>query len=158
MREDILEGLKSAILRGESLKQAMQSLYNAGYDAKDIEEAARFLQTASALATRSVSKEEILKKTIQNLYSKGYERKKIEETAKVLQKGKPKLTKGQILPIDKTIPKVPPRVSGYGRRKFKRQKFIFITVLTFVLLVLVGTLIGIFLFRKELLDLLGRLF
>ena len=44
MKEDILNGLKNALSRGESLQQAMQSFYNAGYELKDIEEAARELQ------------------------------------------------------------------------------------------------------------------
>ena len=44
MKEDILEGLKSAVSKGESLRQAMQSFYNAGYKKGEIEEAARDLQ------------------------------------------------------------------------------------------------------------------
>jgi cobalamin biosynthesis Mg chelatase CobN len=42
--EDILGGLKTAILRGFSLKDAMISFYNAGYKKEEIEEAARNLQ------------------------------------------------------------------------------------------------------------------
>ena len=45
MKEDILEGLKNALAKGESLQQAMQSFHNAGYEMKDIEEAARELQS-----------------------------------------------------------------------------------------------------------------
>lgn len=41
MREDILIGIELAVSRGQSLKQAMQSFYNAGYDKGEIEEAAR---------------------------------------------------------------------------------------------------------------------
>jgi len=44
VREDILGGLKSALLRGYTLKDAMISFYNAGYVKEDIEEAARKLQ------------------------------------------------------------------------------------------------------------------
>ena len=44
MNEDILEGLKNALSKGESLKYAMQSFYNAGYDVKEIQEAARALK------------------------------------------------------------------------------------------------------------------
>ncbi len=43
-REDILGGLKSALMRGYSLKDAMISFYNAGYSKEDIEESARTLQ------------------------------------------------------------------------------------------------------------------
>ena len=44
MREDILGGLKSALIRGETLKRAMMTLYNSGYKKNDIEEAAAALQ------------------------------------------------------------------------------------------------------------------
>lgn len=42
-REDVLGGLKAALERGESLKRAMISFYNAGYKKEEIEEAARSL-------------------------------------------------------------------------------------------------------------------
>ncbi len=44
MREDILGGLKSALIRGETLKKAMMTFYNSGYKKNDIEEAAAALQ------------------------------------------------------------------------------------------------------------------
>lgn len=44
IREDIIGGLKSALTRGYSLKDAMVSFYNAGYKKEEIEEAARRLQ------------------------------------------------------------------------------------------------------------------
>lgn len=44
VNKEILGGLKSALERGQSLKQAMMSLYNAGYRKEEIEEAARALQ------------------------------------------------------------------------------------------------------------------
>ena len=48
--EEILEGLKLATARGESLQQAMQSFYNAGYKKEDIENAARVLQEQQSIA------------------------------------------------------------------------------------------------------------
>ena len=44
MKDDILEGLKNALSKGEQLQNAMQSFHNAGYEMKDIEEAAHELQ------------------------------------------------------------------------------------------------------------------
>jgi len=44
VREDILGGLRNALARGQSLKQAMMSFYNAGYIKQEIEEAAKALQ------------------------------------------------------------------------------------------------------------------
>ena len=43
VREDILGGLRNALARGQPLKQAMMSFYNAGYLKEEIEEAARAL-------------------------------------------------------------------------------------------------------------------
>ncbi len=40
----VFEGLKEALRKGESLKQAMMSFYNAGYVKEQIEQAARALQ------------------------------------------------------------------------------------------------------------------
>jgi len=44
VREDILGGLRTALARGQSLRQAMMSFYNAGYIKQEIEEAARAVQ------------------------------------------------------------------------------------------------------------------
>ncbi len=40
VKEEIVEGLKMAISKGEPLEKAMASFYNAGYKKEDIEEAA----------------------------------------------------------------------------------------------------------------------
>jgi len=45
VREDIIEGLRAAMARGQTLRQAMMSFYNAGYVKDEIEEAARVMQT-----------------------------------------------------------------------------------------------------------------
>lgn len=47
VRDDILGGLNSALARGQSLRQAMMSFYNAGYQKLEIEEAARFLKSGN---------------------------------------------------------------------------------------------------------------
>lgn len=44
MNEEIAEGIKFAMSKGESLQQAMQSFYNAGYKKEEVEEAAKNLQ------------------------------------------------------------------------------------------------------------------
>jgi uncharacterized integral membrane protein len=49
MREDIFFGIKNAIFKGESLKQAMMSFYRAGYKKEEIEEAARAYQAEKRL-------------------------------------------------------------------------------------------------------------
>lgn len=41
--EFIVEGLKVALSKGDSMQRAMDSFYNAGYDPREVEEAARNL-------------------------------------------------------------------------------------------------------------------
>jgi len=49
-KAEIVEGIKMALARGESLEQAMMSFYNAGYLKEDIENAAREVQMATSRA------------------------------------------------------------------------------------------------------------
>lgn len=44
-KEDILGGLRNAMSKGASLKDAMQSFYNAGYKKEEIEQVAREFQS-----------------------------------------------------------------------------------------------------------------
>ena len=48
VNKDILAGLRSAIVRGYSLDEAMISFFNAGYKKEEIEESARALQTETS--------------------------------------------------------------------------------------------------------------
>lgn len=73
VNEEILGGLKSALSRGETLKQAMMSFYNSGYKKEEIEEAARIVQRENI----------VIKKPMQ---------KKIVPTSKKPLKTKPKKT------------------------------------------------------------------
>ena len=45
--EEIVEGLRFAMNKGESLLKAMMSFYNAGYSKLEVEEAARMLSQPS---------------------------------------------------------------------------------------------------------------
>ena len=55
VKEEIVEGLKYAVAKGESLPKAMMSFYNAGYLKKDVEEAARALQAPQLPQTQQVT-------------------------------------------------------------------------------------------------------
>lgn len=44
-KEEIVEGLRQAVSKGEPLNKAMMTFYNAGYIKEEIEEAARVMQT-----------------------------------------------------------------------------------------------------------------
>ena len=64
MRDEIFEGLKNALARGESLQAAMESFHNAGYTEAEIQEAARALQPQIPSYPLNINPEEVLKKPI----------------------------------------------------------------------------------------------
>lgn len=49
VRQDILEGLKSALARGQTLKEATVSFYNSGYAKQDVDEAVQAFSTNQPL-------------------------------------------------------------------------------------------------------------
>jgi hypothetical protein len=50
VNEAILEGLKNALAKGESLQSAMQSFMNAGYNSAEVEEASRNLHVPAGFS------------------------------------------------------------------------------------------------------------
>ena len=84
VREDIVAGLKQAISKGESLRQAMMSFYKAGYKKEEIEEAARFLQSEQVQErmTMTYSETQENKKPIQNIpkYNPPSQERQIQQT------------------------------------------------------------------------------
>jgi hypothetical protein len=92
VNEEIVGGIKNALERGDSLRDAMMSFFNAGYDRKEIEEAAAVLLH--------------------------YPIKKAETKTPVpeIKKVEPKVEhKIELIPI----PKVVQKVSSYGEEKPK---------------------------------------
>lgn len=55
VNEEILGGIESAISRGQSMRNAMMSFYNAGYKKEEIEEAAKLIQISLAGRTTTPS-------------------------------------------------------------------------------------------------------
>ena len=124
---DILEGLKFAISRGETLQQAMQSFYNAGYDRKDIEESAKALQ--SQIHQEQIQKPKLVKSE-----------NNIKKPAKLSGLQPPKTTQ---------------KISNYEQEKNPRKKMILIV--TSLLIVLIVILAGIFFFRENLLEFFSKI-
>jgi len=124
-KEKILEGLKYAIARGESLPKAMMSFYNAGYLKQDIEEAARALQTPQLPQTQFAQPTQ-----------------------------KPTKQQAQQPSQMPQAPVVSQKVSAYGEKPKTMGKAL-IFILVFFLILLLGILVAVFLFRDELSELLG---
>jgi hypothetical protein len=67
MNNEILQGLKIAVQRGQSLRDAMMSFYNAGYKKQEIEEAARHISISSPVQQKQNSQQQILQKSKQQI-------------------------------------------------------------------------------------------
>jgi len=118
VNKEILGGLRLATSKGDSLRKAMTTFYNAGYIKEEIEEAARELG------------KEGVKTTL----------KQVPETKpnKPIKKEKLKSKK-----LSKEIPK---QVSAYGKKEkpMKKRLKVVLIVLGIFALIIVGTLIAFF--------------
>ncbi len=129
VNQEIFFGLKSALERGQTLKRAMFSFYNAGYEKQEIEEAARELRGEGATSMPS---------------------EKLEApSSKVIEKAMKQATQ--------EISKVSHQVSSYGELKTKNGNLAII-ILIVVLVLLLGALIAIFLLREQVIAWLSKLF
>ncbi len=131
VKEEILAGLKYAIAKGEPLAEAMMSFYNAGYLKKDVEEAARVLQTSQLPQTQPLQ----------------------QPTQPVKQPLKQQVQPKQIPPAPVRVIQ---RVSEYKKRPKILGKAIII-MLVFFLVFLLGILVTVFLFREELANFIGNI-
>lgn len=162
--DDILGGIKAAIERGHNLKEAMVTLYNAGYSKEEIEEAAR---------------KYMMGKTEDNLYRKPVKKKeKNVEVEKEEEVSKEEVHEGDISRSaghkpdlaakkkineeehkNKQFVKSKQKVSNYDEVSKKKRKMEPTTMILIALLILlIGVLVTVFLFKAELVDFFNRLF
>ncbi|MEM3091308.1 MAG: hypothetical protein QXD05_01110 [Candidatus Pacearchaeota archaeon] len=127
VKEEIVEGLKMALSKGESLEKAMMSFFNAGYLKEDIEDAARYLQAPKLNSNK-----------IQNFYPSENQKLQTEVYNKSLpySSGTP------------TEQKIIQKVSNYQEKSNKMGTVITI-ILVFILIVLIGVLVGLIIFKEE---------
>lgn len=163
--DDILGGLKAAIERGEPLKDAMMSFYNAGYAKEDIEEAARrYMMESSEQNVMSLPSKDTLKKP--DNYIKKEETKEVvkeklipnemPEPSKKLEVVKslnPEPSKG-FFGMFKSKPK---SISDYNAIPKKKKKFEPMTIILVSLLLFLILVLGVvLLFKQELIDLFNK--
>lgn len=144
VNQEILEGLKLALSRNESLQSAMQSFYNVGYGKQEIEEAARALQLE--IFQRQYNQQPTQQNTItqkrispQVIPQRKTEYKPLEAPPSTEQTQKP-------ISIQK--------VSNYERE----QRDIISIILIIILIVLLGTLVSVFIFKQKIVEFLNTLF
>ncbi len=135
--ENISEGLKLAVSKGETLQQAMQSFYNAGYKKENIESAARLL---TPNVTQPIQPQE---STIPQKQPIIPQQPQLKPVQKVSSYGQPLPQQQVPLP-----PKPVQKVSSYGAKKQRNPKVIMI-ILVIILLIVFGGAIGGILFFKD---------
>ncbi len=133
VNEDILGGIETAVSRGESIESVMRTFYNSGYSKEDIEWAAKAFQLKES-------------------------RKSVEPVQQ-----KPKIV--PIIPVkEKPLPEqfmkkpfVRQNVSNYEQASQFKERIILIVLISSLLLLL-GILAAVFLFRTQLVNFINSLF
>lgn len=174
----LVEGIKEAMKKGESLRDAMISFYNAGYEKGEIEKAARAVQQGQQGEAIVPETNYVPKKTSGE---KPKEKKQIPKTNfKPIPQGSPvqrvsaygnnadslkKIKEGISGAIDQLnrieFPNGPPKnlsnvpspkqgVSNYEEKPKKKTGSIVAIII--ILVVLLGLLAGVFVFRDSILD------
>lgn len=145
MENDILEGLKNALVKGNTLKQAMMSFYNAGYKKEEIEEAARALyppQLSPPPSSQPSQKPSVPQKPIKQAEKQTninvYQEEKVPSTAIQTSEDRQLISKYE----SKTSPK--------GKLTLV---LLLMSLIAFILVV-----IGVFMFYSELIDFFKSLF
>jgi hypothetical protein len=145
---DLVGGLRSALERGESLKQGMMSLFNSGYKREEIEEAARNLDALPAVRTFQQVKSAPVNPLPQTPSVPEKKEIKVEE-----KKQKLPPVKIQPYPQLQVAPQVQ-KVSYYAAPPSDKAV---ITILTVVLVFLLSVLVTIFVFKNELINFFSNL-
>ena len=164
-KEEIIEGLRMAVARGDDLQKAMTSFYNSGYPKEDIEEAARVVQNPQAYQASQIPRQLIPPQTVKPLPQATQSvplnpTTESKPTIPTTPSNFPTPPNSPSQPISNEIVSEPvpteqtgqtevlQKVSGYGQKPSKTGTMV-IFALVFFLLLLVGALIGIFLFKEE---------
>ena len=127
MKDEIIQGLKMAMIKGESLQEAMQSFYNSGYNKAEIEEAARELQGLQA----QLSEE-----------SKIFNQNQIQKTQPPVQKS----------PAGVSQQKPAQTISNYEQAKKINPRFMWVVIISILLLVIGAALIGVYFYRESIIN------
>jgi hypothetical protein len=170
VNEEIVGGLKNALEHGDNIKNAMMSFFNAGYEKNEIEESARIVLTdlrndTLTSSTLVKNKKDIPSKPIQKISK--YEQEEIKQRKKILNKKEKKANENNL--VNKSILPISPPSSPFSKdkkvsssdtniqNKMSAKEKTVIAILIVLLLLLVGFLVAVFLFRQQLIDLISSL-
>ncbi len=161
-KEDIIRGLEGAMAKGETLERAMYSFYNAGYNKQEVEEAARALSVHLSVQESRLPVKPVLQ--IQKTMQKPAE---IQQAKPIvpLEELKPKQSLHPLEQLnslenrdEKQEPKMIQDVSKYEPKQKINSRTVLIVILSVVLAILVGSLVGIFLFKDTLIKMFSGFF
>lgn len=171
VKVDILGGLREALTRGGSLKEAMISFYNAGYSKEEIEEAARALQMQGPVDVikapeqkKSKSKSTRKKQEpepIQRVSSYGPTTAQRAESLKHIKEGidtaigeleKIEFPNGR--PSGSTQKLPVQNISGYVPKPKSKSK-IAVALLIIFLILLLGVIASLFIFKDQLVEIIN---
>lgn len=161
VRQDILGALRLSITNGETLKQAMQRLYNAGYKKEEIEEAAKVVQIEQYQQTPQTPVQSKQQTPVQPI-----PKNQIPSTSQSIQKvssyGQTKTSSPQrvqpprgmgVLPLKTFPPRVKPTqprdTSSYKQPPLESSGKGIIVILIMIFFLLFGSLIALFFFKQE---------
>lgn len=182
VNDEILGGLRSALERGETLKRAMMTMFNAGYQKQEIEEAASVLSPSDMESKlglleekKPLSTEMIIPSKQQKMRIPSEKKSFIQSILSPSKQPKPEKQKMQNVITPSVSPQPVQVISGtqgqvqqvpvfqpiqivssYGEQRPYERIIIFILI--FLLIFLSGLLITIFIFKQELLNLFSSIF
>lgn len=148
---EIIGGLRSAAERGENLKDAMMTFYQAGYSKSDIEEAARVYLNQTGKVPKSPLKR------IQSASPTDIKKKQPTIPSPISDKKTQAATTTKIPKIIKE--KTPQIESLYNTTKKQKESGRTLTItLIIILTILFGALTLVFLFNSEFVEFFNKMF
>ena len=141
VNETILGGLRIAMVHKSSLKDAMQSFYNAGYSKEEVEEAAKIIYLEQNKQTTSVD----VTKTVQTPTQTIVKKDEVKTQPQTVDKEEVK--KVAEIKVQTPQAKEPVKVESVEKKLSKRK--IQIILLVGGLIFLLIALIGLFMFKDK---------
>jgi hypothetical protein len=142
---EIYEGIRLGMLKGQSLKQAMMSFYNAGYPKNEIEEAARALQLQQFQQTTQPGYQPPMQSV--------QPREKLNSNLNIKQANENNSAQHQ-----NQIQQPMQRISSYGEQPQEKKSNIVIILLAIILIMLIGILASAFIFKDAFITFINNLF
>jgi hypothetical protein len=154
MNEDIIIALKNSIDRGENLKTASQTLINSGYNAKEVNEASKYVSSGVTTSLQTKPDEQLTMPE-----KRGFLRRRKKPIPSIQPNQNAQQIKQTIAPQRAVArpfhPQKPlPEIKTKPKEKPKEKKpnlWIKEVILFIILLILIGVLIATLLFKAEIL-------